>query len=233
MEYKTYIVCSRIHFKVMKEQYKILKGKECMEEEQEVKKKKKIEISLGMAIFLFAIFLVIIVGVIVGAILINKNKDKVVVNEEIIQVNANGIVYTAFEEKSEGYSYSIPKINIDSEDVEKINNEIEEKIIKKAKEEVEYSKEFEEGFVGEPANISYNYYINSEILSLVIEQGYVYDYIEYMVYNVNIKTGKKCTNEEVVAFKGISANEFTNKLPEIYGERFEDAYGSMVRGGWI
>lgn len=206
------------------------------EEKQEVKKKKKIEISLGMAIFLFAIFLVVIAGVVIGAVLITRNNDRSVGKEPIIQVNANGIVYTDFEKKGEGYSYSIPKINIDSKDVENINNEIEEKIIKEVKKQIkEYKKlkkenknnQEEVSYAFTPCDISYKYYINDEILSVVIKFGFPYEYVEYTVYNVNIKTGKKIKNEEILGYKGILPENFSNKLPEIFGDFYKENSGNM------
>jgi len=104
---------------------------------EEVKKKKKIEISLGMAIFLIALFLFIIVTVIAGTIIINKKTNNI--NDKNSE---KGVVYTVYEKRGEDekYSYSIPKINIDSEDAKDINKEIEENLIKRAKEKVKNIK---------------------------------------------------------------------------------------------
>ncbi|MBQ6992422.1 MAG: hypothetical protein IJN50_05905 [Clostridia bacterium] len=200
-----------------------------MEEKQEVKKKKKVEISLGMAIFLIALFLFIIVAVIMGAIIINKKLNNMEMKEEIIQINAKGIVYTAFEEKGNGYNFIIPKINIDSKDVEEINNEIEQKIIKEVKKQIKESKKNQEDvdFAVTPCDISYKYYINGEILSLVLEFGFPYNHIEYTGYNVNIKSGKKITNEEILKYKGVLVADFSNKLPEIYGNFYKENFGNM------
>ncbi len=213
------------------------------EEKKEVKHKtkesKKIQISLGMAIFLFALMLLLIVGVIIGAVLINRNNKKeylknenIIVNEVITEnytepeISDDVLVYTAFEESGNWYKYSIPKLNIDSDDATVINYEIEEKLIKEVKEQINSGKGIE-NYGYNPSSIEYDYYINGNILSVVITLGTDVEYSSYYVYNINIETGKKCTNEEILEYKGISAEEFEKKLSSIYGERFSESYSGF------
>lgn len=126
-------------------------------------------------------------------------------------------VYTQYSNDNNG-KYKLPKINMYSSGVEKINNEIKTNIISKAKNGIE---------VGEPWSASYNWYVNNNILSLVINMNYSGDVKAYYVYNVNMKTGAICTNSELLSLKGLSESDFLNKAKIAYSKTFKEKYNTI------
>ena len=167
------------------------------------------------------ITLVIILGILVALLTgyivydkILKEDDQVKKNDEI-----KDIVYSSFNKETSDYSYNIPTINIDSTDVEKINAEIN----KDYKEEVEKQINNGEIVVYE---VDYNYYVNSNVLSLVITGKLPSDIENYQVFNVDIYTGKSITNDELLNYKNISSTEFLSKLPDIYKNKYIDLHGT-------
>jgi len=147
----------------------------------------------------------------------NNVEENVEESKEVGKIDKNKeLIYSAYNKYANEYSYSIPKININSQDVIAINSEIE-KLITETKTGIE-----DESFWY--VNIGYKTYINGDILSLVIDKNTGYDYTDYVVYNVNMKTGKKYSNEELIILKGYSTNEFLNKLPELYKKQYMGEY---------
>ena len=98
---------------------------------------------------------------------------------------------------------NLPYINIDSESIKQINKDISE-IYKDVKEE--------HGDFG----ISYEYFINDNILSLLIHRGYTNDYVEYKTYNIDMTTGKPVSNLELLYSKNILENEYIEKVKNAY-----------------
>ena len=139
-----------------------------------------------------------------------------------IKLPTESKVYTYYETLKKGPNFRIPKINIDSDDARKINDEIDE-MVKNAQQFVEdYNKDNIEG--EGPSYIDYHYYINNDILSVVIEYSSGYDYMEFKVYNINIKTGKKYTNEDILKVKNISIDKFEERLSNTFGEQLKEEY---------
>lgn len=117
-------------------------------------------------------------------------------------------------------NYVLPKININSEAVSKINDEIANKV----KPAITNGQKY-----GEPSGIIYNWYTNNNVLSLVIKMSYSNSVNTYLVYNVNTKTGNVCTNKELLALKEMSEAEFLSKAKVAYGEKFKTKYNFTSR----
>lgn len=113
------------------------------------------------------------------------------------------------------YTYEIPQINIDTTDVEKINEEILQKyedIVRKMndRQEIDYMCE----------GISYKYYENDGILSLAMynptELG---GYFEFNTYNIDIdyyftSTQKEIDNKELLEKINITETDLKDKILE-------------------
>ena len=122
-------------------------------------------------------------------------------------------------------SYKIPKININSSDATKINNEIDEKITSEAKRIV---SEINNGSSPWIYKIFYNYYINDNILSIIIESDYdANDAKAYFVYNIDKNTGKCINNEEIINKKGLTKKQFEEKLINAVRNEFVSGYGDI------
>lgn len=122
------------------------------------------------------------------------------------------------------FSYKIPKININSDDVNEINKEINDKIISQAKKSITGIEKYN-GSRG-LYKINYLYYINNDILSVVIELDFDADIVDYYTYNINTTTGAKVTNEEILKIKKLTDTQFSEKLSSAAKIKFINKYGS-------
>ena len=149
----------------------------------------------------------------------NKNISQPINNNEtskyINEINeSDEIVYTKYKIETGGGNNEIPFININSTYASQVNQKMED-----------YYKEFEES--GKQVEfMSYDYYINNNILSLVIYEGVAASY-EYEIYNIDIYNGNIVTNSEILKTKQITVEEFENNLPKVFGEFFEEYYKQM------
>ena len=111
------------------------------------------------------------------------------------------------DNNGEEYTYKIPQIDIESEDAEKMNEEIKEKYGVYYNEAI---KHIEEGFsiVGE---VDYKAYINGNILSVVAYRRVNGDMF-YSTYNININTGKKVENKELLEMKGLNEDKVEKEI---------------------
>ena len=121
--------------------------------------------------------------------LINKKEENT--SKDLV---TDAFTYTGKIEENITISYKVPKININSEDVAKINSEIESKVTTKAKKAIndintsDYTALFK---------VYYNYYTNNNILSILIGVVYDEELKDYITYNIDIKTGKQLSNEDI------------------------------------
>lgn len=127
-------------------------------------------------------------------------------------------VYTEYSNDSNG-KYNVPKINASSVGADKINTQIQADIMPRVKEGIEFEI---------PWGISYKWYENNNILSLVITVDTGYDSEWYRVYNLNMKTGEICTNSQLLNIKGLSETEFLSKAKVAYGKTFKEKYNNSI-----
>lgn len=136
------------------------------------------------------------------------NKDEVVSKTDsndkkgIIKDESKEIVYSDNE-----YQYKkIPIINIDTEDADDLNKEINE-YVDKMGQDTNY---------GEGYKLSYVYYENDEILSILLTINTYGSSKYYKTVNINSKTGKKVSNYDLIKTKSIDENEIGNAIFDIY-----------------
>lgn len=125
------------------------------------------------------------------------------------------LVYTYLtvniEEKSNNgykYKYEVPQINLESEEVEKINKEILKQYEDKV-DEINTKQEIDFGCEG----LSYEYYENDGILSLVMknptEAG---GYFSCKTYNIDISERKEINNVELLKRIDIAETDLNDKI---------------------
>ncbi len=124
------------------------------------------------------------------------------------------LVYTVKSVKSDVYAnvtgqtfhnyYEYPAININSEDVIAINKKI-------AKNNEYSSMEIESGFLGEIDVITYDYYVNGNILSVVLLDG-GNDSTWNTIYNIDLKTGKEIGVQDLL--KDVDLTDVNTKIKE-------------------
>lgn len=105
----------------------------------------------------------------------------------------------------------IPIINLDFESVKKINKELLN----------QYNEVLEENIITDDIvninSIKYKYYINNNILSLILEYknfNYTAGYItyEYKTYNININNGTILSNNDLIKIKNLNEDDVYNKI---------------------
>lgn len=133
------------------------------------------------------------------------------------------IVYSAFEKAYNYFSQQtkieIPAVNLKVKTITDLNSAIME----------DYQEEIEqnEDFVGN--EITYEYYENGAIVSIVIKQTLLEASIEdYKVYNVNIETGEVLSKEDILAQKNITKEAYEAKVKTQLTEKFEENGASMA-----
>lgn len=137
---------------------------------------------------------------------------------DIEKIDSNKeIVYAVVSKKLENNTYEYPCININSEDVKKINQEIEEKY--GIPSNLNTNNAFEH--LGESEEISYKYTINKNILSLIVWNG-GNESIWADTYAVDLKTSKKLTSEELITEYGFKKDEIITKATETVTNEFNN-----------
>lgn len=115
-------------------------------------------------------------------------------------------------------SYHIPKINISSADVDRINSLIDKSLMSTAAAELECMNMGASIFV---FDIGYRYYINGDILSLFVYQLSDIEIQIYEAYNINIVTGAEVTPTELLNTAGISPDQFIQNAKSILGQNYD------------
>ena len=139
-----------------------------------------------------------------------EKKEAKLINDQ------KNIVYTVKEKEG----YKIPKINLAYDNIKEINKEISA-----------FGEEFltgatSEGKIQTGGKLLYSYYENDNILSLVYEyeSPFAATPDKYKVWNVDKYTGETITNEQILAKKGITAEEFQTKYTEQCKLKYEELY---------
>jgi len=140
--------------------------------------------------------------------------DKESINDNFISkiYKDKNFVYTlkegkAIREDGEECLYSLPFINIESEDAKSINNEIKELL-----DNIENRNRLAYGYM-------FNTFYNDNILSIVfIEVGINFPF--YTTYNIDLSNGKLIDNREVILSQGISISEYNEILKDKLKESF-------------
>ncbi len=135
-------------------------------------------------------------------------------------VTAVNLVADAYSNEFGGRRYRIPKINLDGNTVANINAEIWATLYDG---EVVGTLEWwnQEHYEGD-AYITYDWYVNNKILSLVIESHRA-DYVtwsDYYVYNISISTGERISNSELISMAELSQDEYFDTVRQALGSEY-------------
>lgn len=147
----------------------------------------------------------------------NKEEEQQKILEKVNKIDATkDIVYTGDEytkdeyanvlDKTLHYTYKYPVININSADVQTINSEIKLKygFTDETKEELPFY---------EIEVLTYEYYINGNILSVIPIMG-GNDSTSTAIYNIDLTTGNKVNNADLLNNKNIDLDIARTKLRE-------------------
>ena len=114
--------------------------------------------------------------------------------------------------------WHIPKIMLQSEDADRINEEIwNELYVNRAEKGL---ASLDEGYSVVIGDIKYDWAVNGDILSLWSTLYTNASSVVYLTYNVSISTGKELTDEQLAAAKGLTLPEFYDLAKKVIGSYF-------------
>jgi len=123
-------------------------------------------------------------------------------------------------------SYQIPQIRISNPDISAINAEIYENLYS-----ITQSVSSEISMFAHPetsSGISYSWFVNENVLSLVIKNEAWPNRTpqdEYWVYNVSLSDGSILSNKDLLEIVGFSESQFIERAEQALGSCFHEKYG--------
>ncbi|MCD7846114.1 MAG: hypothetical protein LUG57_09785 [Oscillospiraceae bacterium] len=123
------------------------------------------------------------------------------------------------------YEYYIPQINLESEAIDDINDEIWNLLFKG------FMQEVEDCVAGNTSiyitQIDYEWFVNGNILSLVICVMWDWGGNDYYVYNIDINSARVASDDEVYSYCELTQDQYRELVYEAlynyYCERYKDA----------
>lgn len=125
------------------------------------------------------------------------------------------------------YSYHVPQINADTSAAKEINTEIAENFGERVENQLEY---MEGGYSLWSPNTEWDSYRNGSQIFLLITSDENGDITEYGAYGYDFETGERVTNSVILEQKGISEEQYMEKLAEATTDLFEDLYVPIPEG---
>lgn len=133
--------------------------------------------------------------------------------------SAKEIVYTARQIETENEIYAYPVINLESKDIEDINNEIKEKYGFYNLNEI-----LEDSF-GECEEIGYKYFINKNYLSLLVYTG-GNSSLWCDIYNIDLDSLSEVSDSALIEEYELDVSEIKKKAVEAVDKKFEEVKNS-------
>jgi len=127
--------------------------------------------------------------------------------------------YTDNNESTFDYSYHLPKLNRDSADADKINEEID--IIRPLiEEQEELIKSNDTIYI---FDVSWKKYENDGILSLIVSYNNLWDERNYLVFNYDLETDKRIETEELLDRIGFDKSSFETDVKKAAVRAFDES----------
>ena len=114
-------------------------------------------------------------------------------------------------EEGQNYELSFPYIDLPGEDVAELNEKFLEQYMKRINEDGEFETVYA---------YSYDWYVNGDILSLVVTNQTWLNVWHYEAYNIKISTCKLLETEEVLAAAGVTEADFYAQAKDILGNAY-------------
>ncbi|MBQ9661604.1 MAG: hypothetical protein IJV40_00470 [Oscillospiraceae bacterium] len=125
------------------------------------------------------------------------------------------------------YSYHVPQINADTPAAEEINAEIAENFGQRVETHFRY---MEDGYSLWSRHTAWEAYWNGSQVFLLVTADGDGDYREYGAYGYDYESGNRITNAMILEQKGISEEQYLEKLREAVSALFEELYVPIPEG---
>lgn len=150
----------------------------------------------------------------------NEQEDTVDYTNLVTDYSSDEVVYADGDMECAA-SYNVPQINLDSAEVDAINQEIVENFGHLA--EVSRNEVAEYGCMTTSGSLTYEWYVYEDILSLVID-NYAHPQAtgcdDYWVYNVSISNKTEVTDDVILEVTGFTKEEYYLKAPVAMGHHY-------------
>ncbi len=175
-------------------------------EEEKIKLRKKLLIIGGLVLF----------AILVSLYANTFKRDAL----QTIKENKNkNLIYTVKERTVDGKKSEVPIINIEGENIDKLNKDIEEFVDKY--------------YSDETSLISYTYDVSDKVLSLVVKVAYfdkVY-YPDFRTYNINLSDLSILSDEDLLNKFNLTEDDVSNKIEEKFRYFYNDALNKGYYSG--
>ncbi len=131
------------------------------------------------------------------------------------------LVYDSYTTVLNDKTSRVPKINLNYEHVNSINNEISNLVEDKLKVNAEETPK--DGDI-RLINVDYRWYQNDQLLSLVVKLQYENETNQYYVFNINVYDGEDVQNSKILEMAKIPQGNFTSKCLEATKNYFDKLY---------
>lgn len=139
------------------------------------------------------------------------------------EIDYDNLVTDAYSGTKNDRKISIPKINLDSKEIDELNDQIWQYLYVNG---VENRDEISSVNSGD--YISYRWYANGDIISLIITDGTNHEiWYSYIVYNISIKDKDIIDNKTVITSAGFTMDEYYGKAKDAIGSEFFNKYGQF------
>ena len=125
------------------------------------------------------------------------------------------------------YPYHVPQINADTPAAKEINTEIAQDFGERVEKQLEY---MEGGYSLWCGNTEWCSFRNGSQIFLLITADENGDITEYGAYGYDVETGERVTNSVILEQKGISEEQYMEKLVEATTDLFEKLYVPIPEG---
>lgn len=156
-----------------------------------------------------------------------KTADDFVFTELEYQVPYHGSFLITEEKNNEQDTARcrLPQLDLEIGDASEINQEIHNELDRI----FEYYKTIDPSVYYSGGRVDYLCYLNSSVLSLVIESRSTDTPNSYFyVYNIDVLTGKRLDNEELINLSTVSVNEAYGLLYNVIESKYTD-----IQGDWV
>ncbi len=154
-----------------------------------------------------------------------SDKDNSVTNG-ISSINPSDYILDLYNEKYKDSRFIIPKVNINSTYANKINARMTE--LKDDAEKFIQDLKNNGAINGESyTQIDYKYYVNNEIMSIIVMKSNSLDNDSYEIFNINLKNGNQITNEEILSNSNVSESNFQEEIYNYITNNKTDWYSKV------
>ncbi|MBQ6430764.1 MAG: leucine-rich repeat protein [Oscillospiraceae bacterium] len=108
-------------------------------------------------------------------------------------------------------NYAIPRINLSGEEIAALNERIRKEF---------YTDRLDENGAYRGPAVDYVWYVNGDVLTLILREDFDTDYLDYSICSVRISAARVMTADEVLAEAGLDRADFEKQASTVLGNAF-------------